>query len=72
MNPRVKSLTLTGGRTPSMRPQTAGPINQSNAPEPAGPGLNVNQVKLTDVDIPRWMHGFFGHSCGCGENKNGD
>ena len=46
------------------------PMPSSKAPQPAGPPFNVNQVQLTETDIPMWMHGFFGHSCGCGEDKD--
>ena len=69
MNPRTISLMQTGGQTPSMKRTNDTRMPSSRAPEPAGPPFNMNQAKLTETDIPLWMHGFFGHSCGCGEDK---
>ena len=62
MNPRKISLMATGGRTPDAL--------SARAPEAAGPPFNMNQVKLTETDPALWMHGFWGHACGCGEDHN--
>jgi hypothetical protein len=70
MNPRVKALAVTGGRMTSIDRKEYSGIS-SKAPQPAGPPFNMNQCQLGDTDVPLWMHGFFGHACGCGEDKNG-
>jgi hypothetical protein len=69
MNPRKISLMTTGGRTPSMNRKDYQNAPSAKAPEPAGPPFNMNLCKLDDTNVPLWMHGFWGHSCGCGEKN---
>jgi hypothetical protein len=53
------------------------PINvvpdKTPARDAAGPPINTNLTQLTSdaaghVDTSMWMHDWFGHSCGCGED----
>lgn len=42
------------------------------ANDPAGPPIDTNLTQLTSgadgkLDTSEWMHSWFGHSCGCGE-----
>jgi hypothetical protein len=63
---RTRALAVTGGRMTAIdRGDSPGP--NAKAAQPAGPPFNINQVQLNDVDVPTWMHGYFGHACGCGE-----
>lgn len=43
------------------------------ARDAAGPPIDINLTQLTSdaqghVDTTEWMHGWWGHSCGCSEN----
>jgi hypothetical protein len=68
MNPRKISLMKTGGRTPSASNGYQN-VPSAKAPEAAGPPFNMNLCQLGDTNVPLWMHGFWGHACGCGEKK---
>lgn len=46
--------------------------DKTPARDACGPPINVNLTQLTSgadgkVDTSMWMHDWFGHSCGCGE-----
>jgi hypothetical protein len=61
----------TGGRTPSMTPRHV-PI-KTPANKEAGPEFNMNLTQITSddaghVDTSEWMHKWWGHACGCGED----
>lgn len=67
MNDRRLSLAKTGGRTPHVPVKTP-------APEAAGPPIDINLIQLTSdekgqMDTSELMHKYFGHACGCGEDK---
>ena len=59
------------GKTNLKRPEAIVPV-RTGARDAAGPPLNVNLTQLTSdasgkCNTSEWMHGWWGHSCGCGE-----
>jgi hypothetical protein len=66
---RRKSLARTGGRTPS-----AGIVpEKTHASQEAGPTFNMNLAQITSdangkCNTSEWMHSWWGHACGCGED----
>jgi hypothetical protein len=46
------------------------------ASQEAGPTFNMNLAVITsddqgNVNTSEWMHAWWGHACGCGEDKKG-
>jgi hypothetical protein len=68
---RRKSLAKTGGRTPDAGSRVV--AEKIHASQEAGPTFDMNLAQITSdaegkVNTSEWMHAWFGHACGCGED----
>lgn len=68
---RRRSLAKTGGRTPSANTRIV--AEKTLASQEAGPSFDMNLAQITSdaqgqVNTSEWMHAWWGHACGCGED----